>query len=262
MITETELSELINAGRDAGQTPPLVRELILSAVDRAARRVYREDYPVKCAQTAGAICRLLEKVGIRQQLWLGAVCLTQVSSAGELIGWNGFWGSDHHAWVQTEFNELVDLSISQLHSHPISSHSQAPVPALWYSVRRSMPPIMKYLPDTIVSEVDPEGERELYNRFLKEAEIEFKHSCSQAEPGKKLFYPLLSDVREFPVLESMDDPWVIGSKIVLSGKIPLPDWILAREQELVAASASGQPAPSRLQNQTGLMSEIISSQQR
>lgn len=60
-------------------------------------------------------------------------------------------GQDHHIWLTTEYDELVDLSISHCHRHPRSRRTDGiPMPPLWWNDLGQWPPVIRYLPDAPV----------------------------------------------------------------------------------------------------------------
>ena len=99
-------------------TSLFLRRLVFQTVDTVARTHYGHDYAMKCLQTAEASRMLLEEVGIESRLTAGAVCVPKILTNGQFGGWTGYWGDHHHVWLETEFNEVADLALSQLHEHP------------------------------------------------------------------------------------------------------------------------------------------------
>jgi hypothetical protein len=170
MIRKGFLQKQIQKSRREGRTSPFLRRLVFSVVDQALHEHYGADYPQKCLQSSVGIQLVLGKLGIESKLWMGAACFAQAyrNSPGK-TGWAGFWDRDHHVWLVTEFAELVDLTISELHLQPLSRSGDAePIPPLWWNEISEWPWIIRYLPEGLVSpafQFETREEMEDVNRF-------------------------------------------------------------------------------------------------
>ena len=253
MIPKSEIDDQVSEWRLKGQTAPFVQHFIMQIVDEAARKHYPKDYSMKCLQTAGAIRHLLQKFGIGSQLYAGAVCFTKVAPSGEYIGWTGFWGDDHHIWLHTEFNEIVDLSVSQLHNHPLTQGRELPVPAIWWDYRQGLPSIFKYLPDMPFAKIEMEDpEQTIYLKFLEYIDFLFDKYLSEKSPNDIFFERLLSHIGQLNEWTEAGDPWLNGSLEILDIQNPHPEWMIERQREISAAYAKGEAPKSRLISQTDL----------
>ncbi len=253
MIPRNDIDEHIAEWRLKGRTAPFVQHLLMQIVDEAARSHYPNDYPMKCLQTAGAIKHILRKLGITARLYAGAVCFTKIDPSGNFVGWTGFWDADHHIWLHTEFHEIVDLSVSQLHLHPQTQGEELPLPAMWWDYRQGLPAVFKYLPDVPVAKIEmEEPDQSIYLQFLESVESLFNEYLSQRSPGDIFFNRLLSHIDQLNEWTDTGDAWLYGSLEILNVEKPHPQWMIEREAEISAAYSKGQAPKSRLMSQTDL----------
>lgn len=214
-------------------TSVFLRELVFAIVDRAVSEHYRDLYPIKCLQSSAAIQVLLDRLGIKSNLFIGATCWAKVSTDGLPEGWNGFWGDDHHVWVATEFYELVDLTISKLHLHPASLNSpQREVPAVWWGDISRWPHVIKYLPTGRAGLGLNESDLEDLELFKKRVLRIFSEIGSgdleiPCFPG-----PILHGPDCLNRLHSEGHAWVNDAYFFEKHNVPLPEWIIRRELEL------------------------------
>lgn len=253
MIPKNEIDEQVAEWRVQSQTAPFIQHLTLQIVDEAARSHYLNDYPMKCLQTAGGIQHILHKLGITAQLYAGAVCFTKIDPSGKFVGWTGFWGADHHIWLHTEFNEIVDLSASQLHNHPLTQGEELPLPAIWWDYRQGLPAVFKYLPDVPVAKIEmEEPDQSIYLKFLERVDCLYDEYLSKRSPDDILFKRLLSHISQLNEWTDAGDLWLNGSLQILNVEKPHPQWIIEREAEISSAYAKGEAPKSRLMSQTDL----------
>ena len=218
-------------------TTSFLRGLVFHTVDTVSRSHYGEEYSMKCVQTAAASKMLLSKVDIGSRLIIGAVCFPKILADGQFAGWTGFWDADHHVWLETEFNEVVDLSISQLHNHPRTREREMQTPAIWWERRIGWPPIIRYLCDTYVDGVALEdaGDQESYVQYLEKVQAEFLSVLADKSVEGVAFSPLLSDIDQLNTWTEEGHPWATGALTVLKDKIPFPPWIAKRQREIETA---------------------------
>ena len=147
MVESPYLSKAIKETKKRNSTSYYIKHGVLLSVDYALCLVYGKNYSMKCFQSSLAIQYLLELIGIHSQVHGGAACFGRaLENECCTIGWSGFWGDETHAWVVTEFRELIDLTISQLHIHPKSQTQDEAVPIIWYSPIDKFPVIIRYEP--------------------------------------------------------------------------------------------------------------------
>jgi hypothetical protein len=214
----------------------LVRQFTFRVVDRALRRVYGDDYSTLCLQSSAAIQKVLEGLKIRSKLIQGHACLGKATVGEQFdIGWAGFWGEDHHVWVETQFDEYADLTISQLHLHPAKTTRDEPIPPIWWHSARMWPPTIKYLPLAGVTP-DLEGkEREEFDelmRILPEVTEEVIQTCSESELRSA---PILLGPAHMNRLVDQGHPWIKKTLLLHQQNIPLPAWVQNRMDEMKRA---------------------------
>lgn len=248
MIKPAFLKAQTLKSRQMGQTSLFLRRLIFSTVDRLAKNRYGEDYPIRCLQTSVAVQSLLASLGIRSELWLGALCAAGPHEDPTAATWAGFWGQDHHVWLRTEFNELVDLSVSQLHLHPRSIRDDGiAMPPVWWDDIGGWPPIIRYLPDSRIGEVSlPAPDETDLAEFRTDIMVAFGEQTKHARVDQITFGPILDNVDTMNRLTAQGHPWLVGALAFLGHGVSFPPWIQAREAELNAAYKLKIRAPSQL----------------
>ena len=240
------------------RTTSFLRRLVFHTVDAVSRSHYAEDYSMKCVQTAAASKMLLSKVGIGSRLTMGAVCFPKILAGGQFAGWTGFWDADHHVWLETEFNEVVDLSISQLHAHPRTREREMQTPAIWWEQRIGWPPIIRYLCDTYVDDVALEdaGDQESYVQYLKKVQAEFLSILADKSVEDVAFSPLLADIDQLNTWTEEGHPWATAALTVLEYQIPFPPWIAERQREIEMALYQGRYPSGDLSDRDDLIRDI------
>jgi hypothetical protein len=214
MITRDEIQSELAQSFEHRQTTGPLRRLVLSIVDRAARRHYGETYPTRCVQTATVISLLLEQFGIESQVWGGAfsyperlkVIATAGSGALASPAWGGFWGENHHAWVVTEFCELVDLSVSQSHAdlrHGDDRPHQ--IPAIWWR-DKYFPSPLRYRFQGRANLND--GLQQDVGEFAAVVGDEFSTLIAGGSIKALSFEPLLEDSSSIESLRIAAFPWI------------------------------------------------------
>jgi hypothetical protein len=254
MIKANFLKSQAAKARTERRTPAFLRRLVGASVDGAARHHYGDAYAIKCLQTSWAVKTLLSDLGIGSRVWLGALCAAEVYEEWGHDGWGGFWGADHHVWLVTEFNELVDLSIAELHRHPVSRRSDGiPIPPLWWETLDSWPPVIRYLPDSVVGNValSPPEMSDL-DAFTEATRARCSSLIAERRVDQISFGPFLESVDSMNRLHETGHPWLTRAIAFQDFGKTFPAWIREREAELIAAFRAGQAAPSRLAAQPGL----------
>lgn len=249
-----EIKAYYDEDRARGVTTPILRHIIATAVTRSARLVYGKAFATKCMQSSAAVKQLLGRVGIGSQMTAGAVCFLRAdANSGKPNMWSGFWGLDHHVWLLTEFDELVDLSISALNEHPMTSLPELPPPALWWPVNLGQPHFFRYLYDvSFNSQEFEDDEALLFSQFMKAANTEFDKLCRNLSPNEFHYPDLLGGEGELHDLIEKKHPYLTVVIQETPETTPLPNWIIERQNELQNATLSGTPAKSRLLSVKGL----------
>lgn len=252
MIKPAFLAKQVAKSRRDGETSAFLRRLIFFVVDRVARERYGDEYPVRCLQVGCAVQRLLRNVGVRSNLWVGAVCVPGAYRDPEVFSWIGFWDQDHHFWLRTEFGEIVDLSAAQMHLHPRRSRKDGyGMPALWWGIGRSpLPDVLRYLPDTLLPGVQlPDvSEQTDLETFLEAVQRSWDRWLESAKVEDILFSPILDGIDTLNRLVETQHPWASGARRADRLGFALPPWIEARTDELFESYRSGAAPSSPLAN--------------
>lgn len=241
MIPPGFLQKQLEKSKTERSTSDFLRQLVLKIVDGALRAEYGDNYSMRCLQSSEGIRLLLESFGIRSYLVKGAVCFAQVHPSG--FRYEGFWDQDPHAWIMTEFVELVDLTVSQLHIHPASADCDSDhLPAIWYHPADRPPPIMKYLPEHGRFRAEfPAGEdAAAFARFHQQL-FDYKATIlSDFDVNAVTFTPILHGPESIGDLYNAGYPWVAKFRGLDFNRVPFSNWIVARERELMQPYRSGQ----------------------
>ncbi len=250
MISGEIIQSQIDKTREVERTALFLQHLVIQIVDETARAHYAEDYSMKCLQTSAAVQHLLKKIGIKSTLIAGAACFAKVGLDGKLTGWTGFWGDDPHVWLQTEFHEIVDLSISELHQHPRTRTPELPLPAIWWDQREGCPPLFCYLLDEAFHDVLlAAAEQEKYEMFIKAVDKRYDETLATAALDDIGFPSLLTCLHQLNQWAEEGRAWPVGALAIMDDGIPFPPWITDRKAEVDEALAKGEWPKSRLQNQ-------------
>ena len=234
MIKLAFIKKQIEKSKCDRKTSPFLRRLVFYVVNGSLRQYYSEDHPIKCLQASVAIEHLLNKLDIKSRLYTGGVCVPQVYKNNSCtVGWNGFWGEDHHVWVLTEFGELIDLSINSLHLHPMSqAREQEPVPAIWWDDAGEWPRIIKYLPDGAVNIQLPIDEMDDLEKFKIVVGKSYNEALQKLDGKKVIYEPILDNSSTLNRLLDSGHAWVCQSCYFDQANVPLPTWVRERENQL------------------------------
>ncbi len=131
------------------KTTPFLKKCLASVVENAARNFWQaqgQEGVASAAQVAQSLVGLLEHVGISATLHIGEVCVFEVLQHPPRPSWGGFWGdTDYSVWVETEFGEIVDLSLPYWLTRPgLQGQKALPIPALWWSEAAQLPAMFHY----------------------------------------------------------------------------------------------------------------------
>lgn len=254
MIKKQFIDRQVKTSAAAKRTAPFLRRLVFKTVDAVSRSHYADDYPMKCVQTASASQMLLEKLHIESHLTMGAACFPKILTNGQFGGWTGFWDKHHHVWLETEYGEVVDLSISQLHEHPKTGAPEIQSPAIWWDQKYAWPPIIRYLFDIRADRIDlgTAKDQASYEQFLVKVQAAFLSTLANKTVQDISFSPLLSDIDQLNTWTEECRPWAIGALTVLHRQIAFPEWIVNREKEIKVALSLGEHPKSHLSDRDDL----------
>lgn len=220
----------INKCHTQRRTITEVQSYCLQITHTALETIYG-NYSDKCLQSSVGLHRVLKHLGISSKIVNGACCFITTKGSTP-ISWGGFWDKDHHVWLITEFFEIVDLTVSQLHLHPSKNNGELdPIPALWWQPADYTPSIFKYLPDSIVSEnvlTEFSEDQTLLENFLDYIDQLLLESNTN-------FYsfniPVIDGPETLNKLYEHGNEWARGA--CLSNDSPMPIWVRNRELELI-----------------------------
>ncbi|HEX7759700.1 MAG TPA: hypothetical protein VF459_09370 [Caulobacteraceae bacterium] len=257
MIKPSFLRAQVAKSRISRRTTPFLRRLVGSVVDKTAHEHYGAAYPTKCLQTAWGVQVLLRRLGLESRLWMGAFCAAEIFAAWGHDGWGGFWDQDHHIWLTTEFNEIVDLSVAQMHGHPRSRRDDGvAMPPLWWDDVGTWPQVIRYLPDSPirVGFTDPADTADL-TAFETKLLWTFDQILARRRLDEIEFGPFLDNVDGMNRLHQAGHPWLVRGTAFIDRRVAFPAWIREREAELIAGIRAGIRAPSRLAHRTDLVAD-------
>ncbi|WP_417377329.1 hypothetical protein [Gimesia maris] len=228
MRIHESLQKEIDKIKSQSQTTRSFRQFVLGVVDESLRDHYGVNYSVRCFQSSRAISEAHNFFGIDCKTWTGHVCFLQISlnENGPEFGWAGFWDQDHHLWAYNEFDELIDLTISQLHLHPASSSvNNLAIPAIWWEDMTRTPSTMIYLTDGIPVEEFPESDKIDFDSFMERFRENLeKRAKSELWSGYR--EPIMDGPSSLEKLTELRHPWVFYGSFAQD--IPMPPWVLNR----------------------------------
>jgi hypothetical protein len=167
---------------------------------------------------------------------VGSVCVIEIFKENEKINWQwgGFWNEEHHIFAISEFSDLIDLTISQLHLHPNSENRNFfPLLPFWWSPLTKWPPLIKYI---------PEKNAELHLNEREMSEIEnFLATVSKTADELKTNMQI-EEIEQFPLLTGSDslnyyteqgNEWLVWAKKIAYKGISLPEAIIEKERAVI-----------------------------
>lgn len=228
-MTLEQAREHAALSKKSQQTSQELRQYVLKVCHETLLRHYGENYSMRCFQSSIIIKDILNTIGIKSVIVLGATCVPRVIGTSPYqLSWNGFWDKDHHIWLMTEFCEIVDLTISQLHLHPLNIHYKAhAIPPLWWYPGDEIPSMFKYLPDGKTPALEDESKEDL-QQLRTVLRQELANAISTSEYGF-----ILHGMVSMEQLLNTGDHWAAGVLTMQQMNLPLPEWIANRERELL-----------------------------
>jgi len=129
----SKLEEEIKKSKFEKLTSPLLMYFIFNLIEESLFEVYGKNSSMKCLQSSIAIQKILKQFGIESKIHYGSCCFSLIEKKTKNFCWGGFWDKDHHVWLITEFEELIDFTISLVHLHPkiITKNDFEEIPPLW-----------------------------------------------------------------------------------------------------------------------------------
>jgi len=206
-----------------------LRLLLFEAIRRALDEHYGDLASIKCLQASAALQGLLADLGFGARSVLGWVCASQVFDGSDQLGFAGFWGRDHHTWIETEFGEFADFTISLLHRHPSSSRPDAlPLHPVWWTKPREVFPCLVYRRlGYLTRRLSPEEEADLVD-FQACARRTWSDLMEIRDGSAIQVTMLLEGEESLNFLHERGDPWSTRSLALLDcQENPLPPAFLA-----------------------------------
>ena len=235
MISPSNIENHAKISKQTGRTTFLLSQLAFTIVDNVLIAHYGESDCMKCLQSSIGLQMVLSKFGINSILWGDAVCVAEVCSSSHYLGWGGFWDRDHHVWLISNFNELVDLTISKLYRHPSRSRKDlSQMPAIWWQDISQWPRVIKYMPRGKVKPLLNIEDSSDLDKFKESISREIDKVLSDGWAQDPIFRPTLYNVDSMNYYLEIGHPWVTKALIFQEKNIPYPSWVIRREKELVA----------------------------
>ena len=237
MIDETFISSEIKKSKEDKRTSSFIRKFIFKVVDEAATSVYGQNYSNRCAQTSEAINYLLNEFEIKSKVFIGSLCVLEVFQNKSEIGfcWGGFWDDQSHLFNITEFGELVDLTISQLHLDPNQKFKNIyPLSPLWWQPIDGWPPIIKYLPDGPAKYGIPDDDKENFKSFMDSVKDLRNNYLTNLNKDDITFGAIIYNVDTLNLLTQMGDPWLKFANAVMDNALLVyPEFIKEKEKIMI-----------------------------
>lgn len=214
--------------------PLNVKKLVFYIIQNALIKIYGKNYSDRCLQSSVGIIEILKYFNINTVLVEGSVCIALVYGDNPYkINYGGFWDKDHHYWVVSQFNDIIDFTISQFHLHPATKFkNQIPILPIWWCPAGIVPNLFRYLPENYGQPVDKleKNESILLQKF-KEIIITIIEEDDITQEELKTI-ELLTDEQKLNMLYEENDTWarVTGD---LNDKLEFPNWIKNKERELL-----------------------------
>jgi hypothetical protein len=237
MIKKGFLQKQVQRSRADKRTAPFLRRFVLSIGEEALRGHYGNEWPDKCLQSSHAIQLVLDRLGISSEIWEGAACFAQAyKNAPQEIRWVGFWGEDHHYWLMTEFKELVDLTISQIHLHPEFSRSDGePIPPVWWNNLSPWLNTIRYLPAGSLSPdsyFENREDEDNQKAFEASVIVTMNRYMASYDVNNVSFGPIIENEDSLNSLYQQRHPAIVKTYGMHQQASPFPPWIEQRIAEL------------------------------
>jgi len=241
MISSEYINIQTEISHSEKRTSGFIREYVFFVVHKALLKYYGENYSTRCLQSSAAINMLLSGFGIKSTIFTGSICTIEVHKTGDTVdwSWSGFWGKEHHIFVISEFSDLIDFTIGQLHLHPHTiNHNSLPMLPFWWSPINKWPPLIKYLPESPVEiSLAPNEMNDLNNFLICVTEIN-KNILQNYSPDDIKFWPIITGIEALNEITQSGNAWLNYASRFCSQGIELPEWIIKREKELVQSLLS------------------------
>lgn len=237
MIAEDYILSQVKKSKEDKRTSSFIRNFIFKVVDEAAVSIYGQNYSNRCAQTSEAIKYLLNEFGIESKIFVGSLCVLEVFQEKSELGfcWGGFWDDQSHLFNITEYSELVDLTISQIHlNQNLKDKNIFPLLPFWWQPFDRWPPIIKYLPDGPSKYGIPEDDKENFGSFINAVKNIKDNYLTNFNREDITFGTIVFNVDTLDLLTQMGNPWLTyTSRIIDNAMLEYPEFIIAKEKKMI-----------------------------
>lgn len=237
MIDNKFIDEQIDKSKRDNKTSYFIRKFIFKIVDEALIEVYGENYSIRCAQAAEAIKLLLEEFGIKSRIFTGHVCLILTYKVNNhyKFHWGGFWDDTFHMFNVTQFEEIADLTISQLHLDP-ANIKKKPLAVLpfWWQPLDKWPPIVMYIPEAPAKYGIPDDDKENFKSFITKVKDRKEYYLANSDSSLIDYTDVIYNIDSLNILTEIGNPWLkILSEFMKQQKFTYPDFFQKKDREIL-----------------------------
>jgi hypothetical protein len=152
-----------------------------------------------------------------------------------------FWDKDHHYWLVSQFGDIIDLTISQLHLHPQKKREdQIPLLPIWWSPLDQLPPLFRYLQNTYGNpKIDlSESENQIFINYTKYLQDKIESGTIDTDAFQH--FNILTGEEKLSKLYENKNPWPF---VILDNhdKMDWPKWIKNKETNLLKKHYENHP---------------------
>lgn len=228
------LSEQFKVSLKTNLMPLELKKVIFHIVRNALIKVYGENYSIRCLQSSLAIIEIFNYYKVKSVIVEGNVCFALVYGKNPFqISWGGFWDKDHHYWVMSQFQDIIDLTIAQFHLHPNTLiEDQIPILPIWWTPAEISPKLFKYLPDRYGNPKE-QLEKDESDKIKKLKDIilyEIEHGDINLADVDKI--EIVTDMTKLNSLYNNGNIWICAVAD-MNNQIEFPEFIKAKEKILI-----------------------------
>jgi len=234
VVAKDFLREEFSLSNEQNEITLNLKKAIFCIIHKALVKHYGDNYSVRCLQSTYGIMTIMDYFGVRSVLVEGAACFGLVYGKNPYrITWGGFWNNDHHYWLVSQYGDIIDFTVSQLHLHPAEKYAdQIPILPIWWSPIGVAPPIFRYLQKVFgkpldMLEAEESAKLKEFNEYILNHIEEGTLDSNELDK-----IDILTGPEKFQQLYLQKNTW-IHVFIEKHKELEWPDWILQREQELM-----------------------------
>lgn len=210
MIKPEFIKRQVQKSFEKKRTQAFLRKLILNTVELSLRETFGDDLSDKCIQGSIGVQHALSLLGISSKLVGGHALVPEVHPDGRAkLG--GFWGTNDHCWLLTEFLEFVDLTITQISNHRKSNETGwIGPPPIWWTAPETLPGVFVYKFTGIPKLELPEEDNALISALKAKIKERLENTLNNFIVEQVRFGPILEDIDSLETLARQGDPWSNG----------------------------------------------------